>query len=265
MELKKIDLEMLNQLFSLSNSYLCIMSKNRPKMLEITKKMHDPINMSDVNNDIEKLHRYDTVKLKGDICIQTLPHFYAEDLNNVMNKDRRREAINIIVDLINGDIEKQKTGKVGLQNLAKSYQRVPKYGGVDSERDIQDKLQNIISMITYLEASRFKALHTIVDMDGTVRKTQKLSNLFNFSKDKQGFTAAALKNAQMFQRQSDIIVSQDFSSSEEGKLLLSKSYDMCKEYTYLYLVSYNIMILDNMRSSNTHEDPISIQLIHNIK
>ena len=49
------------------------------------------------------------------------------------------------------------------------------------------------SMMTYLEASRFKALNVMMDLESRPRVSHSLSSYIDYSKDKQGLTAATLK------------------------------------------------------------------------
>ena len=49
------------------------------------------------------------------------------------------------------------------------------------------------SMMTYLEASRFKALNVMMDLESRPRVSHSLSSYIDYSKDKQGLTAASLK------------------------------------------------------------------------
>ena len=65
--------------------------------------------------------------------VQVLPHFYAEDLVNVMNKERRREALAKFVGIIKADIEREKKGRAGVENLAKALHETPKFGGEESQ------------------------------------------------------------------------------------------------------------------------------------
>ena len=45
-------------------------------------------------------------------------------------------------------------GRAGVENLAKALQETPKFGGEESQNDVQEKLQHMRSMLTYLEACR---------------------------------------------------------------------------------------------------------------
>ena len=113
---------------------------------------------------------------------QTLPNFYAEDINNCMNRERRREALAKFLRIIKADVDRETKGKYlfvyyyskilysnsafclhyslyskgmgGVENLAKALQETPKFGGEESQQDVQEKLQHMRSMLTFLEASR---------------------------------------------------------------------------------------------------------------
>ena len=142
---------------------------------------------------------------------QVLPHFYCEDLLNVMNKERRREALSKFVGIIKADIEREKKGRAGVENLAKALQETPKFGGEESQQDVQDKLQHMRSMMTYLEASRYKvkpittrenwgyyntflqALNVMMDVEGRPRVSHPMSSYIDYGKDKQGLTQSTLK------------------------------------------------------------------------
>ena len=86
--------------------------------------------------------------------VQMLPHFYAEDLVNVMNKERRREALSKFVGILKGDIDREKKGRAGVENLAKALQETPKFGGEESQQDVQEKLQHYIDQVEVNIASQ---------------------------------------------------------------------------------------------------------------
>ena len=155
--------------------------------------------------------------------------------------------------LVQADIERERKGRAGVENLAKAlqvlsiifiltglsaydwhhcnhhhhHQETPKFGGEESQADVQDKLQHMRSMMTYLEASRsmmtlmmmmmtyletslwllvklvkiihtksiitiipprYKALNIMMDVEGRPRVVHPVSSYIDYSKDKQGFT-----------------------------------------------------------------------------
>ena len=89
---------------------------------------------------------------------QVLPSFYAEDDTNAMNAERRRDALAKFLRVIKSDIEREKKGKAGVENLAKALAETPKFGSEDSQMDVQEKLVHMRSMLTYMEACRLDIL-----------------------------------------------------------------------------------------------------------
>lgn len=188
---KRLEEERLGQLCSMSKLYLTIMENNRPKLVNLTERLREPIEVCDVGKDVQNLK----IELDHDGIMgqQVLPHFYCEDLLNVMNKERRREALSKFVGIIKADIEREKKGRAGVENLAKALQETPKFGGEESQQDVQDKLQHMRSMMTYLEASRYKALNVMMDVEGRPRVSHPMSSYIDYGKDKQGLTQSTLK------------------------------------------------------------------------
>lgn len=58
--------------------------------LQIVDRLDEPVKTCDVEKDIQAVI---TAKGTGEnLPEQMLPDFYAEDMNNIMNRDRRREV-----------------------------------------------------------------------------------------------------------------------------------------------------------------------------
>lgn len=56
--------------------------------------------------------------------------------------------------VVKADIDREKKGKAGVENLARALQETPKFGSEDSQQDVQEKLQHMRSMLTFLESCR---------------------------------------------------------------------------------------------------------------
>ena len=76
--------------------------------------------LCDTHRDIDAV-AFDTRHQEG-MGEQLLPSFYSEDLINVMNKERRRESLSKLVGILKADIERERKGKAGVENLAKALQ-----------------------------------------------------------------------------------------------------------------------------------------------
>ena len=58
--------------------------------------------------------------------------------------------------VVKSDIDRETKGMGGVENLAKALQETPKFGGEESQQDVQEKLQHMRSMLTFLEATRYE-------------------------------------------------------------------------------------------------------------
>ena len=50
---RRLEEERLTQLTSVSKLFLTIMQSNRPKLLNLTERLREPVDLCDVNRDIE--------------------------------------------------------------------------------------------------------------------------------------------------------------------------------------------------------------------
>ncbi len=93
-------------------------------------------------------------------CIgeQVLPSLYAEDQTNAMNTERRKDALAKFLRVIKADMERERKGKAGIENLARVLRETPKFGSEDSQNDVNEKIQHMKAMLTYLEACRLGSL-----------------------------------------------------------------------------------------------------------
>jgi len=189
--LRRLEQERLEQLADKATQYLNVMKENRPKLANLTCQLEEPVRLCDTHRDIDAV-AFDTRHQEG-MGEQLLPSFYSEDLINVMNKERRRESLSKLVGILKADIERERKGKAGVENLAKALQETPKFGGEDSQQDVQDKLQHMQAMLTYLEATRFKILNVMLDLEGKQRVSHPMAAYLDNIKDKQGLSQSILR------------------------------------------------------------------------
>ncbi|XP_071513677.1 uncharacterized protein Nost isoform X3 [Panulirus ornatus] len=170
-----------------------------PKMVAIAARLDEPVATCDVEKDIQTV-----ISAKGtgeNIPEQMLPDFYAEDMNNIMNRERRREALEKFVQMLRTDLERERRGKQGVENLAKALQETPTFGGEESQQDVNDKLQHdaynrlqhMKAMLAYLEAARYKVQSSLDELNNRPKMTHPLAKHIEVHRDKQGLTFSILK------------------------------------------------------------------------
>ncbi|KAF0302324.1 Nostrin [Amphibalanus amphitrite] len=183
--------ERLVRLRSAVQAYHQNMRSLGPKMMQSADRLSEPIQCADVNRDVQTV-----INVKGsghNIPEQLLPDFYAEDMTNVMNRERRKKALEQFLHLIRSGVERERRGKHGVENLAKAIQETPHFGSEGSKKDVHEKLQHTRALLAYLEASRYKLQVALAELEGQPRPQHPLRKHIEYHKDRQGMTQTILK------------------------------------------------------------------------
>ncbi|KFM77918.1 Nostrin, partial [Stegodyphus mimosarum] len=109
-----------------------------------------------------------------------------------MKKERRKEILQRFLNLLKHDLELERKGKQGVENLAKVFQETPTFGDAEAQQDVFEKLQNMRAMLTYFEATRFKMQCTLAELEGRNKPTHPLYAHMEI-KNKQGMNQTVLK------------------------------------------------------------------------
>lgn len=183
--------ERLQQLKDLAACYLNHLQEMGPKMVQGVERLREPVQSCDVARDIQTV-----VSIKGTgqpIPEQLLPDFYAEHITLAMNRDRRRQALVKLLQLIRQDLDRERRGKQGVENLARALQQTPTFGAEDSQQNVTEKLHHMRSMLTYLEAMRYKVQSALAELDGRARGGHPLAAHIQMTRDRQGLQQSVLK------------------------------------------------------------------------
>lgn len=124
---------------------------------------------------------------------QLLPDFYAEHVTLAMNRERRKQALVRVMHLIRQDLERERRGREGLETLHRAFIQTPAFAADESTQNVTDKLHHMRSMLTYLEAARYKVAGALVEVEGGKRGKHPLAEHILVSRDKQGLQQSVLK------------------------------------------------------------------------
>ncbi|CAG2053438.1 unnamed protein product [Timema podura] len=208
--------ERLQHLKDLASCYLQHLTEMGPKLVQSVERLSEPVQICDVARDIQTV-----VSIKGTgqpIPEQLLPDFYAEHITLAMNRDRRRQTKTWIgrgggskvwrtsPELCNRHPHSElrirsrmslrsctMRGKQGVENLARALQQTPTFGAEDSQQNVTEKLHHMRSMLTYLEAARYKVQSALAELDGRSRGSHPLASHIQVTRDRQGLQQSVLK------------------------------------------------------------------------
>ncbi|KAF4527056.1 hypothetical protein B566_EDAN001606 [Ephemera danica] len=188
---QELEEQRLHHLKELVEAYLQLLAQLAPRIVQGAERLAQPVQECDVSRD---LHTVASVKGVGQpIPEQLLPDFYPEHVTLAMNRERRRLALAKLLQLIRQDLERERRAKQGVENLARALQQTPTFGTEDSQQNVSDKLHHMRSMLTYLEAARYKVHGTLSELDGQSRASHPLAPHIQVTRDRQGFQQSILK------------------------------------------------------------------------
>lgn len=154
----------------------------------------------DAKQDIEE-----AVRLRGtapNVPEQFLPDFYAEDLSSPMQPQRRKQALERLLQLLQRDLDTERRGKQGVESLAQAFRESPRFGDEEAQLRVQEKLQQLRQSLAFLEASRHKVQCCLAGLDGQPRPAHPLAPHLEQRRDRQGLAQTVLKIPPWLQRRS---------------------------------------------------------------
>ncbi|KAG8233678.1 hypothetical protein J437_LFUL014120 [Ladona fulva] len=189
---QQLEEERLQNLKELAARYLANIQEVGPKLVQSSDRLTEPILRGcDVARDMSAVS---TIRGSGQpIPEQLLPDFYAEHITLAMNRERRRQNLVKLLQLIRSDVERERRGKQGVENLARALQQTPTFGSQDSQQNVTEKLHHMCSMLTYLEAARYKVQSALAELDGRQRAPHPLAPHITVTRDRQGLQQSVLK------------------------------------------------------------------------
>ncbi|CAH0402093.1 unnamed protein product [Chilo suppressalis] len=98
-----------------------------------------------------------------------------------------------ILQLVKQDIDRERKSKQGLEKLSMAMKQTPTFGNDDSQQNVADKLYHVRSMLTYLEAIRYKITTSLNELDSRPPVQHPLSTHIQIVRDKQGLQQSILK------------------------------------------------------------------------
>ncbi|BES99946.1 Variant SH3 domain [Nesidiocoris tenuis] len=183
--------ERLKGLKDLATTLITSFNQIGPKLAQMGERMKEPLDQINLAEDMATVTALRIATQPPQE--QLLPDFYPEQISLAMNRDRRKQALIKLLQLIRADLERERRGKAGVENLARALKRTPNFADGDSQQNVMFKLHHIRSMLTYLEAARFKVQRSLAELEGNPVSDHPLAEHLYVSKDRQGFRQTVLK------------------------------------------------------------------------
>ncbi|XP_045458298.1 nostrin [Melitaea cinxia] len=189
--LESLEEERLAQLKSSADCYLRLTAAVPPQLAEATNALVGPIKNANANVDMRVVRGVRSAPAGA--SEQLLPDFYCEHTTLAMNRERRKQALLKIMQLVKQDIDRERKSKQGLEKLSMAIKQTPTFGSDDSQQNVADKLYHMRSMLTYLEAVRYKITSSLNELDSRPPTQHPLATHIQVVRDKQGLQQSILK------------------------------------------------------------------------
>ncbi|XP_046983389.1 nostrin [Schistocerca americana] len=201
--LRALDQDRLEAAAGLASRHLALLDQLAPRLLQSVARLREPVEAMDLQRDLRT-----TAALQGagnPLPEQLLPDFYAEHVTLAMNRDRRKQALVKLLQLIRQDLERERRGKQGVEQLARALKASASDSGTGAGgggspgaadsggESVADKLHHARSMLAYLEAARFKVQSALLELEGRPRAAHPLAPHISVSRDRAGMQHSVLK------------------------------------------------------------------------
>ncbi|XP_046419727.1 uncharacterized protein LOC124179427 isoform X1 [Neodiprion fabricii] len=194
-QMELLEEERLSALKDLANVYLAHLHALSPRLQQSAERLDAPIHSCNVLQDVEILRNL-TRRIDNNESTnaeQLLPDFYAEHVTLAMNRERRKQALVRVLHLIRQDLDREKRGREGLETLHRAFITTPAFAADESTQNVTEKLHHMRSMLTYLEAARYKVGGALSEIEGGKRGKHPLAQHILVSRDRQGLQQSVLK------------------------------------------------------------------------
>lgn len=190
--LQTLEEERISQMQELMNKYNSHLSVIGPQLVRSCDKVGEAIISIDVNSDLRKV--IDKKATGPNQPEQILLDYYAEDMTNGMEKERRRQVLQNYALHLQQDLEKEYKSREGVEKLVEVYQNRPSFADAEAQEDVRQRLGHVNAMVNFVEAIQYKISCAVAELDGRPKPLDsRYAPYLERIKDKLGMTTSTLR------------------------------------------------------------------------
>lgn len=184
--LQSLENQRLSHFKNYVSNYFRLSSDMNPLLTKIVDRLGPQVQMCNVQKDLEVLKNIR--RAAEGPSEQLLPDFYCEHTTLAMNRERRKQSLVKLLQLIRQDLERERRSRNSLKGFSQSFEP-----NVEGNQNIADKLYHIRSMLTYLEGARYKLQSALFELDHKPRSSHPLAQHIQITRDRTGLQTSVLK------------------------------------------------------------------------
>ncbi|XP_038107797.1 uncharacterized protein LOC6036718 isoform X1 [Culex quinquefasciatus] len=184
--LQSLENQRLSHFKNYVSSYFRLASEMNPVLAKIADRLGPQVQMCNVQKDLDVLKNIR--RATEGPSEQLLPDFYCEHTTLAMNRERRKQSLVKLLQLIRQDLDRERRSRNGLKGFTQNFE-----SNVEGNQNIADKLYHIRSMLTYLEGARYKLQSALFELDHKPRSSHPLAQHIQITRDRTGLQTSVLK------------------------------------------------------------------------
>ncbi|XP_001650930.2 uncharacterized protein LOC5566553 [Aedes aegypti] len=184
--LQSLENQRLNNFKNYVSSYFRLASDMNPVLTKVTDRLGPQVQMCNVQKDLDVLKNIR--RATEGPSEQLLPDFYCEHTTLAMNRERRKQSLVKLLQLIRQDLDRERRSRNSLKGFSQTFEP-----NVEGNQNIADKLYHIRSMLTYLEGARYKLQSALFELDHKPRSSHPLAQHIQITRDRTGLQTSVLK------------------------------------------------------------------------
>ncbi|XP_055528809.1 uncharacterized protein LOC129720926 [Wyeomyia smithii] len=244
--LQALENQRLNHFKNYVASYFRLSSEMNPVLCKIVDRLGPQLQLCNVQKDLDVLKNIR--RATEGPSEQLLPDFYCEHTTLAMNRERRKQSLVKLLQLIRQDLDRERRSRNSLKGFSQSFEP-----NVEGNQNIADKLYHIRSMLTYLEGARYKLQSALLELDHKPRSSHPLAQHIQITRDRTGMQTSVLKVPLWLKNEQDDddgqVSSTNGGSSEVGECVDIRNDTLIRHMSHKYSRS---------KESPGEEDPYTI-------
>ncbi|XP_058464995.1 uncharacterized protein LOC131438766 [Malaya genurostris] len=245
--LQSLENQRLNHFKNYVASYFRLSSEMNPVLCKIVDRLGPQLQLCNVQKDLDVLKNIR--RATEGPSEQLLPDFYCEHTTLAMNRERRKQSLVKLLQLIRQDLDRERRSRNSLKGFSQSFEP-----NVEGNQNIADKLYHIRSMLTYLEGARYKLQSALLELDHKPRSSHPLAQHIQITRDRTGMQTSVLKVPLWLKNEQDDEDGQ-VSSTNGGS---SDIVDQCVDIRNDTLIKHMSQKYGRSKDSGGEEDPYSL-------
>ncbi|XP_074551660.1 nostrin isoform X1 [Halichoeres trimaculatus] len=180
-ELEKQRIELLCNILSRYNLY---MSSFGQTLKHGQRQIEQAAQRVDMDKDIQALVEENNITDVDSKAEFLMVDYFEEDSKSLMSRERRKEAIKLKLQRLEGSISRTQKDREGIEKLMKTYNENPSFSNQKNLEETEQQLDESTLKLDLLEATHYKLSSSLCELEGKPKSLHRFKDSIVKWKDK---------------------------------------------------------------------------------